>query len=132
MSDIKPFYGPWPKIKTDEEIRELAKQLYRGEIYTSDQTPPDLTSMVWMVMAFAGEEHIESMRRDGIAMFYEEISKAGPRAINGHPCFFSMAMLNFVDRERLYDAYDDILRSLGEHPDQKRKVVSVRVEKVER
>jgi len=53
-------------------------------------------------------------RLQNIGVIYEYISKAGPRSINGYPCFFSFRILNKADWLRAHAA---IVRELKRRED---------------
>lgn len=95
--------------KTDEEITNLARQLYRNEIFCSFQLPKDqlasLLPMVFMPIFFLDKETIKQWQADGIQHFYADMKYAGPRSINGYPIFTVMQGLNKEDGERLCTQY---------------------------
>jgi hypothetical protein len=74
-------------MKTDKELRQLAKRVVNREIFISNQS--DVIQMSFLVLALAGPDQIP----EDVGAVYEEMSKAGPRSINGYPCFFSCQFL---------------------------------------
>lgn len=88
--------------KTDDEIRQLVKDMLSGAVFTSQQIDTvELLPMVFMPLAMIGKERIEELQAANIIMFYEYMHKAGPRGINGYPMFLSMQVLNLEDATRL-------------------------------
>ena len=60
---------------------------------------------------------LKKLDKDGVAVFFEEYSKAEPRSINGYPCFFSCRYMTFTDYEKvrevaqaLQSAMDGVLK----------------------
>jgi hypothetical protein len=111
--DISPNYVS----KTDDEIKELAKALYRGEIFTSLQVPEHsmhLLTSIFMPLAFLDVAQRRQLIENGAYCFYANMSDAGPRAINGFPIFFSLKYLNKEDSLRLLNKYDAIKKALDD------------------
>jgi len=98
--------GPY-KRKTREELKSIAQQLIRGQIFSSahllGEGEERMLGSVFMPLAFSGPDSTEWMKDNNITFVYEEISKAGPMAINGLPSFFSCCMLNDVDHAEMAD-----------------------------
>lgn len=76
--------------KTEEELRQLAIDIQAGRIFTSQhcKNPMDLR-LVFMAAALSGPDYFEWLKENEIAIFYEEMAKAGPRSVNGMPMFLS-------------------------------------------
>jgi hypothetical protein len=53
----------------------------------------DMLRMVFMPLAFIDKEAHEQMKADEVDMFYEYVSEAGPRSVNGMPIFMSVQTL---------------------------------------
>lgn len=87
--------------RTDEEIKQIAMDMKSGLIFTSDQCSKDLVSSVFMVLIFMSKEAVKGMQLDKIVLFYEYMSKAGPRAVNGCPVFVTAQTLNRADVNRV-------------------------------
>ena len=113
--------------KTDEEVRELALALFKGEIFTSAhlRNQSDVT-MVFMPIALGcfspqgdnnAEKFIDEVNSrpviEDIAVVYEYMSKAGPRSINGYPCFTSLSFLNKEDWKRVLEKHKEIESALS-------------------
>lgn len=73
-------------MKTEQELKKLAKDVYEGTIFLAN-TEEALNcsfSLLLSMMTFP---------KDTVAL-YENISKCGPRSINGYPFFMSCSYLN--------------------------------------
>lgn len=77
----------------------------------------NLLPMIFMPLALMDEKMLKKLDKDGVAVFFEEYSKAGPRSINGYPCFFSCRYMTFTDYEKvrevaqaLQSAMDGVLK----------------------
>lgn len=98
---------------TDEAINQLAQDVYAGRVFgTWNIENPHDTGMVFMVLALMDTIARKKMVRDGIVHLWEHMSKAGPRAINGMPCFFSAHELNAEDTERLNTRLQKIKKAM--------------------
>lgn len=87
--------------RSNETICEIAKGIMSGSIFSSDQCPPRLLTFVFMILALMGPKHlVENILRD-ITLYYEMMSKAVPRGINGYPIFLSCQMMNRDEHRRL-------------------------------
>ena len=86
------------KVRTNEELVEIAIGIAEGKIFCSAQIHPDdqasLLQSVFLPFAFMTLEHRQSLIDNKIAVFYEYLSEAGPRSVNGYPSFFSLKTLN--------------------------------------
>lgn len=96
--------------KTDDEINELAKRLYRNELFVSWMLDhPSMLPRVFMVLAFVDEEAQQDIISNDIQYFYEEYSAAMPMSVNGYPCFTSAHYLSREDGMRVSDRLQQIL-----------------------
>lgn len=90
--------------RTDQEIKQLALDVHAGQVFGSWNIPAHeqgSLGMVFMPLVLMGSLSAKLMERDGIVHLYEYLDKAGPRSINGMPCFFSMSTLNRDEFERM-------------------------------
>lgn len=88
---------PLPSLP-QEELKRVVMGVCDGQIFTSAHLRDhDLLDMVFMPVIFGGLTGVEL---DSIGILYEDISKAGPRSINGLPNFFSFRLMNVGDWER--------------------------------
>jgi hypothetical protein len=80
--------------KTDEELKEIALGIHKGHIFTDRHVrSAQELSLVFMPLIFLKEEQIDKIKKEDIGMVYEYMDKAGPRSVNGMPCFMSMQMI---------------------------------------
>ena len=99
------------KPRTDQEIRELAMDVCDGRVFGSWQVDnPDLIRSIFMPLIFLDAISAKDMKASGVVHLYEEVSKAGPRAINGYPIFMSMKTLNQSDVDRLRAEIDAVVK----------------------
>lgn len=83
---------------TDDELRQFVLGVVDGHIFTSAHIPDDenrMLSMVFMPLLFAQELDLTD-----VGIVWEWVKDAGPRGINGMPCFFSMRLMKSADWAR--------------------------------
>lgn len=85
-------------MKTKEELKQLAIDIVEGKVFGTwnIENPSDM-AMVFMVSIFMKKKDFP---KDAVH-FYEYMSEAGPRGVNGMPCFFSARVLNKKEAEIL-------------------------------
>jgi len=90
--------------RSDDEIKQLAVDLHAGKIFTSNhcQRSEDVR-LVFMTTVFMSAEHWQFYEDNNITVLYEYMDKAGPRAINGMPNFFSHNVLSADDWARVIE-----------------------------
>jgi hypothetical protein len=90
---------------TDAEVETLAQDVVARRVFGSwDLGPPgspDMLRMIFMPLGFMTAEDVAALKAANITNFYEYLDKAGPRSVNGYPCFFSMKLLDQDDSKRL-------------------------------
>lgn len=97
--------------RTEEELTEIARQLYRGEIFTSAQVRPGdehMLPMIFMPLTFADETLIKQIEKDKPAVIYAKLSDALPRGINGYPCMPNCSFLSVEEWRTVYAKYEKI------------------------
>lgn len=89
--------------RTAQELKQLAVDLRAGRVWTSahDKATGGRLSSFMVLLFMDGEQRKEFLESD-VGLIYEYLDKAGPRAVNGCPQFFSCLMLNRADTERLH------------------------------
>lgn len=98
-----------PAEMSDAEFREFALAVRSGTIFgTWNLAPQDMRLLpsIFMTLGFMTSEQHEELISSGVVHFYEELSKAGPRGINGYPCFFSHRVLKRPEADRLQAELD--------------------------
>lgn len=83
--------------RTQEELKQIAIDINAGRIFTNLHAPEDMWNSIFMPLVFMGVDQILEMIADMPGLMYEYLSEAGPRSINGYPCFFSVNMLDIED-----------------------------------
>ena len=89
---------------TDDDIKTLARDIASNRVFTDRhiENPRDFP-MVFMVLAFMGDEqHKEFTERD-VGMVYEYMDKAGPTSCNGMPCFFSLQIITKAETIKVFE-----------------------------
>lgn len=104
--DPADFFGPVilkPKSKAD--LKKLALDIVDGKIFGSWMVgrAADIP-MAFMILNFMGKGTLGA----NVAEIYEYYSKAGPRGVNGMPCFFSCCLLAREDIEPLQGYIESI------------------------
>jgi hypothetical protein len=103
---------------SDEEVTKLAKAMYRNEVFFSFMIPENqrirMIPMVFMVVLFMDDITKKQLVANEIDVFYEYMSEAGPRGINGYPTFFSCRSMTRNDGNRVINKYNEIRRLLGD------------------
>jgi len=102
------------KQKTDEELKKLAQEMYRGEIFCDRQvSSPEDIEMVFIPLALMDNKERARLRKAKANFIYEYMSKAGPRSINGNPIFMSCRFLTEPETEKLLQFYKKISEALA-------------------
>lgn len=102
--------------QSEEALTQLAKDIAMNLVFTSDHIHrnewDNILGMVFMpIVLGAFSDYSEEARKD-IGMIYEYYDKAGPRAINGYPIFFSFAIVNVKDRQFVWEKVEKIRKAL--------------------
>ena len=88
----------------EKELRQLAIDVSEKKVFgTFHMSENDMNCLqsVFMPIVFMSEEQRQKLVDDNIIHFYEYYDKAGPRAINGMPCFTSMMNINKQNWEKV-------------------------------
>lgn len=92
----------WPAepVRTPEEdLRQFVLAWTGHQVYSHLHCPPNAMSVVFMCMSLMPpmpEDYI-----DKVGLIYEYMDRAGPRAINGQPTFFSHRVMHVDDWKRV-------------------------------
>lgn len=95
-----------PSRMTEKDIREHAIGLQYGSLFTNWHIPEDeapIARSIFMPVAFGALNNIDVTKVGAIC---EWLSEAGPRAINGYPCFFSCRVIHIDDWQEIITLYD--------------------------
>lgn len=99
---------------TEDEIAETVIGIVQARIFTGSQCPPDMLASVFMPLALGGLEGIDW---DELGNVIEDLSKAGPMAVNGYPMFFSCRLIHIKDweviAERVPKAHEAMMEAAG-------------------
>lgn len=98
--------GIVPRMTRDERVQFVLNYV-DNQIFTSLQVrnPNDL-AMVFMPLILGALDGWEREDAAQIGCFYEYLSAAGPRAINGMPSFLSVKFMHRDDCERCFPAIE--------------------------
>lgn len=79
------------EVRTDQELRELAKGVTEGNVLFSSQVPADLLCSVFMPLLFMDEVQLKLVK-DG--QLYGHLKDAFPRGVNGYPMFHAVHIIS--------------------------------------
>ena len=100
-------------VRDDKELKKIAMDLADGKIFTdrhfSQREAETLAQMVFMPLALMDEQQVPLFMAEQPHLIYEYYDKAGPRAINGYPMFFSMQWLRKDESIIMFEYYDKLL-----------------------
>lgn len=99
-------------MKTDSELKQIALELWRGDIFSDRHinNPNDL-GRVFMPLRLMDKEGLENLMKSNPEFIYEYMHKAAPQGVNGMPCFFSFQFLNKEETTKMFQYY----RNMEEH-----------------
>ena len=102
-------------MKTDEELKSIAKDLYQEKIFCDRflHDPKTELSMVFMAIALLDKQTAEELMSKKPAFIYEYYSKAGPMSVNGYPTFFSFKFLIQEEYEKMIKYFNKIIESVN-------------------
>lgn len=101
---------------TDDEIADLAKRIYRGEVFTSYNKgmTQRMLPMTFMPLNFLSEEAKKDMIDGEIDMLYAPMNQAGPMSCNGMPVFFEFGWCSKGDTIKVLEKVDAIRKAVEE------------------
>lgn len=91
--------------------KQLALDIFKGKVFTDRHITGDNDlATVFMVLVFMDKEAMDKMTTElgPNGTIYEYLDKAGPMAVNGLPCFFSLRMLNTEQSNRVWGMYREM------------------------
>lgn len=89
--------------KTEEELFQIAKDIYSGLVYT-DRHLPDINNLRICFAPLASMSKEDLVKLNEVGLFYEYLDKASPEKINEMPVFFSVQVLNKEDTAVIVEA----------------------------
>ncbi len=94
--------------KTREELKQFAMDVYDCKIFTHAQlrNQYDLRS-VFMPIALGCLNDWTEEEIAEVGFIYEYMSEAGPRSVNGYPCFTSVKFMDKTDSQIAVDFYNE-------------------------
>jgi len=104
------------RLLTDEKLRELALDLYRGEIFCDRHIIDQdlrMTDMIFIPLGMMDKKTWAEFIIQEVGLVYEYIKNASPRGINGYPIFMTIRYLNEIDAERMWEIYQEIETALS-------------------
>jgi hypothetical protein len=117
----------WARSRlTEDEVKEFALGMYRGEIFTELHIAPhdrnsSVVRMVFMGLALAASEMDPALQgaldKSPPGMVYARYHVDGrsntfPRSINGYPIFNRCDFLSREDTNRVQDKFEGIVKAL--------------------
>jgi len=88
----------------EKELKQLAIDISENKVFgTFHMNKCEIANMstVFMPIIFMNDEQRKESANNNIVHFYEYYDKAGPRSVNGMPCFFSMHQINLRDWKKV-------------------------------
>src|SRR5271168_5155168 len=98
-------------MKTDDQLKQLAKDIHSGLVFTSNHLPmdnPALLGAVFMPLVMMNDQQQKDFTDKRPGMVYEYMDKAGPRSFDGYPMFMSLQFITIDDYEKLRVFYEEI------------------------
>lgn len=94
-----------PKQEMSSDLlRQLAADIADDKIFTHRHIPEGQSEMVprvFMPIALGAFKDTPQEELENIGLIYEYYSAAGPRGINGYPCFFSFRTLTVEETKKM-------------------------------
>ena len=87
-----------------KELKQLAIDISENKVFgTFHMNKCEIANMstVFMPLVFMTDEQREKMSKDKVVHLYEYYSEAGPRSVNGMPCFMSVRNIVKKDWEKI-------------------------------
>lgn len=97
-------------MKTDDQLKQLAKDILTGMVFTNNHLPPDdpmALGIVFMPLVMMNDEQQKEFEAKQPGMVYEYLDKAGPRSMNGLPMFMSFQFITVDEYTKLRTFYDE-------------------------
>jgi len=105
------------KIKTDEELKQIAKDLLADKIFTSAhlrEGDESLIGSIFMPILFIDQKQRDELEANDVQVLYEYYSESGPRSLNGYPMFMSMKYMTRKEWEKVFNYHEKMKTALDE------------------
>lgn len=113
MEDVKNSILSLFEDKPEVELRQLAIDMAAGRVFTDRHVrkgDQGLLGSIFMPLVLMSDEQRTAIGASNVGMFYEHLSEAAPRCINGYPIFLSMRMLSQHDTKLVIKWHDEIIK----------------------
>ena len=102
-------------MKTDEELKKIALDLYSGKIFSDRhlRNPETEIPMVFQVVNLMTEEAVKELEAKKPVFAYEYLDKANPIGVNGYPTFLTMSYLCEEEYTKMIEYYKKIEASIN-------------------
>jgi hypothetical protein len=104
-------------MRTEEELKQLAKDLLDDKIFTDAhirEGDDSLLGSIFMPIIFIDQKQRDKMEAECVSVLFEYYSKAGPRSINGYPMFTSMNYMTKDEWEKVFNYHEKMKKALDE------------------
>jgi hypothetical protein len=103
---------------TATELNKVALALTQNQIFTDRHINPisyeSMLPLVFMPIALGAFQNFTPEQLEDVGLIYEFYDQAGPRSINGYPCFVSMRILNFAETEYVFEKAKQIKKAIAD------------------
>jgi hypothetical protein len=99
---------------SEEDLKAFVMGVCNNDIFTDrhmSEHEAQHIGMVFMPLSLGGlsHPHMPKTYLESLGCIWEWNKDAGPRSVNGMPCFFSMRLMNKTDAERAFKAIHEEL-----------------------
>lgn len=104
--------------RSDNDLKQIAHDIYTDKIFTDRhiaQKDKQDVGMVFLALGLMDMVQKKSMLKQKPGMLFEYSSKAGPRGINGYPCFFGFHIVSVHDSKKIDKYYSEIDSKLSQY-----------------
>lgn len=89
----------------EKDLKQLAIDIVENKVFgtwqMSEADARNHLRVVFMALLGVDDDDRKKYKEENIVHFYEYYDKAGPRSVNGMPCFFSMCLISKDDWEKV-------------------------------
>ena len=104
-------------MRTDEELKQLAKDMLADKIFTNahiKKGDESLLGSIFMPIIFMEQKDRDKMEANGICVLFEYYSEASTKSINGYPMFMTMKYMTKDEWEKVYIYHEKMKTALDE------------------